>query len=129
MRKGDLTTPTLMWLVSVLIAIILVLWYVRTGFHDTGLDRVDEDLKNIHYDLSLACTNKGFQSDVHLYTKKGTIVVTDTTLCITKPLTQGVIERCLPTPCPLAIDATIDIATSTSLRITQQNNVFTVAGQ
>ena len=130
MKKGDLTTPILMWFVGIVIAILLVTWYVKySGISNSGIERLDEDLKNIHFDLTLACNHDGLISDVHPNTRTGKLIFNETLVCIAKPLPQGNITRCLPTPCNIGTTGDIKIGEIDIIRINKTTEgVFTITG-
>ncbi len=101
-RRGDLTTPMFMWFVGIIVAIVLVTWFIKaSGFNEIDISSVDEDMKNIHYELSLTCTYSELESSVRVYTKQGKIIFNESSLCVFRPFSKGNITRCLVTPCDI----------------------------
>ena len=130
MRKGELTGPTVMWVVSVLGILILALWFVKSSaFMGVDIASIDEDLKNVHYELSLGCQNDGLQSKVYLYTHAGEFMVNETALCLVYPFSNGNVTRCLPTPCGISTHETFDLSETQTLVVQKADGIISVQGE
>jgi hypothetical protein len=129
-RRGDLTTPVFLWFTGVAAALILVVWYAKSSAIFGGeLTRIDEDLKEIHYDLALACTSARLEHDVIPHTTAGKLVVNSTHVCITQEMSQRRLHRCLPTPCDLGVDVTIDIGQTQSILINKTRTSMAITAR
>lgn len=130
-KKGDVTSPIVMWLVVIVAVIIIIVWYAQnSSLASININAMDEDLKNIHYDYSLACNHDSVQSIIQLYTKKGMISVNDSVICVSQQITNGDVQRCLPTPCnPLHDNTTLAIENISKVFIEKTTAGIKVLGQ
>ena len=102
-RRGDMTTPVLLWFAVIAAVLIMVVWYARAGdLMRIGTGSIDEDLTKIHYALSLACTNQGYFERIALNTKNAIAEFNQTNICITAIGTTTNITRCVPQPCDIS---------------------------
>lgn len=130
MRKAELVGPVVMWVVGVLAALIIVTWYLSAAeFTQVDISAVDEDLKNIRYDVSLACQNDGLESKVFLYVNKGSLSINETAACVVVPLTNSNVTRCVAMPCAVDVSAVFDLTEISTVVINKTDELFVVSGE
>jgi len=87
---------------TIMAAIIVIIWYARSGTDDTRVvQRMDEDLRAIHYDINLACSHSTLSDTIPLHIKGGELTVNNTEVCIRTPGSRTMITRCLYAPCDI----------------------------
>lgn len=129
-KQGDVTTPLLMWFVGIIVAIVLVTWYFKaSSFDRANIAGIDEDVKNIHYELALACANDGIVTSVPLRSTSGRVQYNSTILCIMKAFASGNVTRCLPTPCDIATQGDIDISEVRAIKVEKNSGTYTLMGE
>lgn len=123
MKRADLTTPVILWFTTIIAAVVIVVWFVQSaGINSFDIRSVDEDLKNIRYELSLACTYADFETNLGMHTKRGELFINSTRVCITQGMTNNNITRCLPTPCSVN-EAAIDLYETPTIRIIKDERI------
>ena len=95
-RRAETTTNVIMWFATIAAVMIIVIWYTTT-LQVTGINlpAIDEDLKNIHFDISLACQNEQVITNVKINTPQGIFNYTSDEICINVLFAEGGVSRCL----------------------------------
>jgi len=125
-RLGDSVTPLLLWVVTIIAALLLLTWYVKTVAVQGNTDSVDEDLRALHYDLSLACTNDGLYDQLSLHTTAGNLSINATDACIRVITGAAQVNRCMPHPCVLPFTTSFDLSQTHSIIINKTRDAFTI---
>lgn len=123
MKKADLTTPVLLWFTTIIAAVIIVVWFVQSsGINSFDIRSIDEDLKNIRYELSLACSYANFETSLSLHSKSGELKINSSRTCITQGSVNNTLTRCLPTPC-LVEETVIDLYETPTINIQKNEEI------
>lgn len=119
-RKADSTTPLIMWVTIIIGALIIIVWYIRvSGIFFVFGGTVEEDLKNIRQELSLACRHETVETFVVFRSKNGFVTYNDSVTCITQTVDEQEIMRCIKTPCNLE-EGELNIGNITTMRISKE---------
>ncbi len=126
MRKADLTSPVLLWFTTIIAAVVIVVWFVQSaGINRFDVRSIDEDLKNVRYELSLACSYASFETRLNLHTKSGELSINSSRTCIIQGMTNNNITRCLPTPCTVQ-ETTIDLYENPTASIKKEKGIISI---
>lgn len=110
--RGDAATNVILFLVLLLAAIIIVLWYGQT-LRPTRLvmGTISADLEGVHQHFVNACGVTVYNATYLLSTTNGVLTLNGTEVC----LETETFSRCEPLPCTSAA-ARVEVAKRTLLR-------------
>jgi hypothetical protein len=121
--KADAATEIITWLALVIGALILVLWFFRSGIGSTSdVEVLDKDLVQLQIMLDEACSSMSYRNTFNPMTESGYLIITDEVCVRISQDNESKVTRCIMPLC--AVDAgMIDLNKMTRLVITRNRTV------
>lgn len=113
-RRGDVTTPVILWIGVIIAVIIIISWFTLRIFPiQQDSENARADLLMIKDAITTACQSKTYTKQYNPLTSKGILEVNATTICL-KTLTRS---ECKEIACTLNTEKTFEMSTVLYLAI------------
>jgi hypothetical protein len=124
--RGNAPVEIITWITMSLAAIILIIWYIKSGAFNPNNDITvaDKDLLQLQLMLDEACSTDTYTNAYNPMSESGKLVALQSEVCIIlTPDPETKITRCGTPSCELG-SAEIDLAAITSIYIVNNGSVL-----
>jgi hypothetical protein len=121
--KADAATEIITWLGIVIGALILVLWFFRTGIgmQTDDVEVLDKDLLQLQLMFDEACVSMRYEDSFNPLTERGIMDITDQ-VCVELKTDEGTLTRCIKPVCQPS-PARLDLAELKEIVISKNTTV------